>query len=329
MLDKYLGKRLKKTLATQHAGGAYDCARELILEHDCDLVVACGGDGTNNEVLNGIMSVTTEKQLQEPSVAMAILPIGTGNDFARAIKLYEHTSNIRELHEKNVRTIAEKGKVLKIDVGSVLCAPKDWKSETPIDPDTVYENATSHRWFLNECGAGYSASIIDAINNTSMIFSKQFTFSFYSIWQQFTYENKLTSFEMLVPDPNDKNKTTVHRDAEIVQLLSVGNGRYFGAGMKVNPDAIINDGIFDVCMIGDGNIIDALSVVPQLYKGTHTKHRKVNAYKCTEFRAFNTRKDDITYVQADGEVVGRLPAIWKCHPSTLKFIISQECPELQ
>ncbi len=160
-----------------------------------------------------------------------------------------------------------------------------------------------------------------------MIFSKQFTFSFYALWQQFTYENKLTSFEMKVPDVNNPNEITTHRDAEILQLFSIGNGRYFGAGMLANPEAKINDGQFDVCTIGDGGIVDALTVVPGLYKGTHVKNSKIHTYKCNEFRAFNTRKDDVTPVQTDGEVVGRLPAIMKMHTAFLKFIISPLCPD--
>jgi diacylglycerol kinase (ATP) len=295
------------------------------LEHDCDLVVASGGDGTNNEVLNGIMSVMTEKRLEAPPCAMTVLPIGTGNDFARSVGLYDNKQSIPDLHEKNIRNIATDGKVLAIDVGSILCAPKSWKPEK-INPDTVYENATEQRWFLNECGAGYSASIIDTVNNSSMIFSKQFTFSFYSLWQQFTYENKLTSFEMLVPQ--DDTKCSIHRDAEILQLFSVGNGRFFGAGMRVNPNAKINDGLFDICTIGDGGIVDALSVVPGLYKGTHVNHSKIRTYKCNEFRAFNPRKDDLTYIQSDGEIVGRLPGIWKMHHQFLKFIVSDQCPDL-
>jgi diacylglycerol kinase family enzyme len=290
------------------------------LEHECDLVVACGGDGTNNEVLNGIMSVYTEKQTPEPC-AMAVLPIGTGNDFARSAGLYDPKKSIAELHETNIKVLASQGTVMRLDLGSVLCAPKEFQPEK-IDPDTIYENATASRWFLNECGAGFSASIIDTVNNSKMIFSKHFTFSFYSLWQQFTYENKLTSFEMIQEDGQ------THRDAEILQLFSVGNGRFFGAGMRVNPKARMNDGLFDICTIGDGGIIDALSVVPGLYKGTHVKHGKIRTYKCSEFRAFNPRKDDHTVIQADGEIVGKLPGIWKMHKGILPFVVSKECEDL-
>jgi diacylglycerol kinase (ATP) len=324
LLNKHFKDRIKQIIPTTKAGDAFECARKLILEKECDLIVACGGDGTNNEVLNGIMSASNDKGINEPACAMAILPIGTGNDFARSIGLYDNHTSVSDLHARNIRTIASDGKVIKIDVGSVKCAPKEWKSEKQIDPDTVYNYATVNRYFLNECGAGFSASIIDTVNNSSMIFSKQFTFSFYSLWQQFTYENKLTSFEMLVPDANDPNKTTILRDAEILKLVAVSNGRYFGAGMIINPGAKINDGIFDVCTIGDGGIIDALTVVPGLYKGTHVNNSKIHTYKCKSFRAFNTRKDDITPVQTDGEIVGRLPAIWTMHASFLKFIVSSE-----
>jgi diacylglycerol kinase (ATP) len=208
------------------------------------------GDGTAHEVLNGILDATNG---ESPSCTFAIIPSGTGDDFARSVGLlFPEISDQKQKYEEIVKILASTGKVIKIDVGSV-------------DP-TPFEGKQKHReWYLNESSFGFSADVIQSVNEqTKFWISKDFTFQSKSLTMQFTYQNKEIELTFL-----DKNDSVIAQHTGIHQLCAVSNGQYFGAGMQINPGALANDGEFNVCAFGDVNAWNIMWIIPNVYKVIH------------------------------------------------------------
>jgi diacylglycerol kinase family enzyme len=103
-----------------------------------------------------------------------------------------------------------------------------------------------------------------------------------------------------------------------VCTVIVNNGRYGGGGMYTAPGADLSDGLFDVMIVGDISKPDFLVSLPRLYKGTHVTHPKVTMLKAKEIEIEARKK---MALQADGELLGELPARIRVLPSALKIII--------
>jgi len=103
-----------------------------------------------------------------------------------------------------------------------------------------------------------------------------------------------------------------------VCTVVMNNGRYGGGGMFTAPHASINDGYFDVMIIGDLSKPDLLWSLPRIYKGTHLTHPKVTMKKAKEIEI---RSAQPMQLQADGELLGQVPARFRILPSVLKVII--------
>jgi diacylglycerol kinase (ATP) len=93
------------------------------------------------------------------------------------------------------------------------------------------------------------------------------------------------------------------------------NGRYFGGGMFIAPNAALDDGLFDLVLLGDLNKIEVVANLPRLYKGTHITHPKIKVYHASEIQV---SAQEPLLVQADGELVGQAPATFRVVPGALR-----------
>jgi diacylglycerol kinase family enzyme len=100
--------------------------------------------------------------------------------------------------------------------------------------------------------------------------------------------------------------------------ICIANGRYWGGGMKVAPAAKLNDGKFDVVILGDFGLIEILTKSFRLYSGTHLKLEKVGFARGTRIEA-SAAKDEAVLLEVDGETPGRLPATFELIPAALKI----------
>ena len=92
----------------------------------------------------------------------------------------------------------------------------------------------------------------------------------------------------------------------------VANGRYFGGGMKMCPDADVGDGLLDVVMIGDVTKRDLALTMPKIYRGTHLPHPKAEALRV---RVVTVETDEPVPVELDGEQPGTTPARFEVLPA--------------
>jgi diacylglycerol kinase (ATP) len=112
-----------------------------------------------------------------------------------------------------------------------------------------------------------------------------------------------------------------HQLEKDVFVIAVANGPGYGGGMQVAPDARPDDGVFDVCVIGALSRAEVLRLVPMMYSGGHRTHAAVEFVRCTKLAA---RSAANVHCQADGELVGRLPATFTIHPGGLQCVTGRQ-----
>jgi diacylglycerol kinase (ATP) len=224
-----------ETLLSERSGHLTELAEDAA-RSGASLVVAVGGDGTLNEVVNGLMRADRKPEL-------AIIPLGTGMDFVR-------TYRIPTRFEDAVRT-ALTGGTRQIDVGRV--SYRTWSGEA------------AERYVANVGSVGMSAAVAQRANGMSKALGGRTTF-FYALVRVFlAWRNTLVHVDL----DGEERSGRMH---DVV----VANGRYHGGAMMLAPEARPDDGLFDVLLIGDVNKLDFVTTAPKLYRGTHLSHPKVD-----------------------------------------------------
>jgi diacylglycerol kinase (ATP) len=100
-------------------------------------------------------------------------------------------------------------------------------------------------------------------------------------------------------------------------LVAVGNCAAYGGGMRIVPDAQPNDGLLDVCLVKNLSRLEVLRLLPRLYSGGHVGHSAVEILRCRSLTADATEH---VLCQADGELVGELPARFELRPAALRCV---------
>jgi diacylglycerol kinase family enzyme len=101
----------------------------------------------------------------------------------------------------------------------------------------------------------------------------------------------------------------------------VGNGQYYGGGIRSAPDAAVDDGLFQLVTIGDVTFPEVVWNLPRFRRGTHLAHPKIDSYLGKCLRA--TSKESVL-IEMDGELVGTLPAVFEMIPGALLIKVSEE-----
>jgi YegS/Rv2252/BmrU family lipid kinase len=222
------------TLFSERPGQLIELA-EQAARGGAELVVSVGGDGTLNEVVNGLVRAGAATEL-------ATIPLGTGMDFVR-------TYGIPTRFEDAVRT-ALRGTTRTIDVGRVVY--REWSG---------IEN---ERYVANVGSVGMSAAVAQRANGMSKALGGKATF-FYALARVFfEWENTLVSVQL----------DDARREARMHDVI-VANGQWHGGAMHLAPEAQPDDGLFDVVLIGDVTKRDFVTTAPKLYKGTYLAHPKI------------------------------------------------------
>ena len=242
----------------------------------CRLIAAVGGDGTIHEVVNGLV---IDGQVPE-GVVLGAISCGTGSDFARTVGLMqEPLAAARRLVHGSDR---------RIDLGVIHC----WR-----------EGQEIVEYFPNAAGLGFDGEVALRVNRKSKAGGGTIPYLISLVATLITYENKPVVVTL-------DDRTLQQRANAIV----AANGRYFGGGMHIAPDATPDDGLFDVVIIGDVTKLELLLQVPRVYRGTHLTHPKVDVYRSRTVRVESAQR---LLLQADGEYVGEAPAAFRLLPGAL------------
>ena len=262
-------------LLSERRGHLGELAREAALAGS-RLLVVVGGDGSINEVVNGLAGI-------ENPPAVALIPRGTGGDFVRTFGIPDDIAAAAR--------VALTGDTQAIDLGRV-----SYRSWDGTDGSALFANVAS---------AGMSGAIAQRANDTSKALGAKAsylwaTFAVFAGWS--AVETRLT-----VDD-----ETRSGRMFDVV----VANGRFFGGGMKMCPDAVPGDGLLDVVTIGDVTKRDLVLTMPKIYRGTHLPHPKAEALRG---RVVTVETDEPVPVELDGEQPGTTPARFEVLPGALRL----------
>ena len=270
---------------TELTGGpaeATEITREA-LRSGSTRVVCVGGDGTLNEVVNGFFD--EDGSAIAENAALGIIPAGTGGDFRKSLNL---------TNDLNMAvTRLSSGQTRAIDVGRV-----DFGDGT-------------HRFFVNIAECGMGGEVVARVNRSKRKGGGLRGTAVF-LWVSLASLMKYRGCDL-----------TIEVDGVVVKRklrnLVIANGKYFGGGMKVAPDALIDDGYFDVVLVGMTSRLDALKGIPGLYKGSHITRKEVKVSRAREIRV-STEDSEPVLFDLEGEQTGQVPARITCVAGALNVL---------
>jgi YegS/Rv2252/BmrU family lipid kinase len=272
---------------TKGPGDATQLTREA-LRAGAERIVAIGGDGTVNEVVNGFFD-DAGKPIA-PEASFALIPYGTGGDFRRTFKLPTEVAGAVAVIKANHRR--------KIDVGRLRFVA------TSGEP--------AHRMFANIASFGVSGVVDRMVNESGKKFGK-LGFVWNTARAAWSYKNKRVQLTF-DDQPSNRVEATIN-------TVAVANGKYFGGAMKIAPDAEPDDGSFDVVVMGDLSFFDIVTKGRRVFKGAHLGMEEVSQRRAKIVEAEAIDPNDVVELDVDGEAPGRLPARFEILPSSLWFVV--------
>jgi len=251
------------------------------LREGYELIVALGGDGVINEVVNGFFE---GGKPVSPDATLGILPFATGSDFVKTVGIpRDFRAAVKHLNGFSVKPC---------DVGLI--------SSEGIDGQQIL------RYFINVAECGVGADVVARVNRTTKGFGGQASFTWSILRTMLFYRNKTISYSV------DKGQ---EKEAPINNLI-VANGRFFGAGLQPAPEAQIDDGLFDVAVIGDIGFVKGVRNLDKFRDGTYLNLPYVTFQRG---KSVSARCTEQVLIEADGEVIGKLPATFELLPSAIRL----------
>jgi YegS/Rv2252/BmrU family lipid kinase len=253
------------------------------------LIIACGGDGTISEAANGILQSGAGAEL-------GILPSGTGGDFRRTLDVPKRGAD--------AAAALAGGRSVQVDVGRVEFLDR--------------AGARAERYFLNVASCGMGGEVIRRVeeNSSGWLASASRRVA----GGQAAYA--LASLQSAVSFVRPTLRIRLDEQPEFrlaVVNLCIANARYFGGGMKIAPEAKLNDGLLDVVVVGDVNTLRILTNVYRLYLGTHLGLREVQHARARRIQVSADNSSEQVLIEIDGELAGTLPATFEILPRALRL----------
>jgi YegS/Rv2252/BmrU family lipid kinase len=277
---------------TSRVGEGRTLAREAA-RRGAELVVALGGDGTVSEVASGLLGAAEEAGSEEAPCALGYLPCATGGDLRRTL------GSPDEIAEA-ARRIAT-GRERLLDAGRI-----DY---------TDFNGRTRRGHFLNVASCGLSGLVDHLVNDSPKALPGKAAFLLASLRATARYKNPAVRIRL---DDRPGGAPALCEELRLY-LLAVANGGYFGGGMHIAPEAAIDDGLFDVVLLGDLSRLEALQLGARIYRGEHTGLPKVRTARARSVRAEPVDRSAKVLLDVDGETPGKLPATWSVLPGALRY----------
>jgi len=269
-------------LQTHHSRHSVELAQE-VTQKSCDYLIAVGGDGTLNEVLNGMINANIPTN-EYP--VLGCLPRGSANDFSRTIS---PPKNISQLKQAILNKSALKIDIGKVEVGSAASIPQ---------------------YFINIAGLGLGPEVVKIMEGSDKVFG-----------------SKATYFSAIIKGFLSYKKRTIKCESEdwswegSLLQMAVANGRFFGDGICVAPDALANDGVFHVSLFGELSLMDYLRNLGNLKKGKKINHKGAHYFTTKQLKITSTAMRSCG-IETDGEYAGESPATITVVPNAIRIISS-------
>lgn len=256
--------------ATQQAGDEYSLTARAI-DEGFETIIAVGGDGTWSHVADVIVD-------SGAPVRFGVLPSGTGNDFGRNLGLAYGDP------EGAVKSLAS-GRSTRVDIGRIATP------SSPAEPGKRTSEAPRPRHFLNLVGFGFDIAVIDAAADARFLRGPLLY--------------KITALQQLFRFPGLELSLT-ERDAGVKRsgrhlILTITNGKFFGGGFPMAPEAEVQDGTLHACLISDASPMERMKLFGAAEKGKHVHLDKAEVIPST---GFSLDFGGPIRFEADGDVFG-------------------------
>ena len=216
-------------------------------------------------------------------VDLAVLPRGTGTDFVREFGISTRPAE--------AAAVALGGRVRTLDLGRVTY--RAWSGGEAVG------------WFANVASAGMSGAIAKRTNESSKAMGGKASY----LWSTLAVFSRWHADVVTVTVDGEQREATMHD-------VIVANCRYFGGGMKICPEAVPDDGLFDVLLLGDLTKRDLILTLPKAYSGKHLPHPKAELLRGS---VVTVDAEEPLPVELDGEQPGTTPVRFELVPGALRL----------
>lgn len=261
---------------TSRKGEAVELAQKAA-DNGAELIVSVGGDGTVNEVVNGIMA-------SKNNPSLGIIALGWANDFIKSTNI---PSDMIEACKILIR-----GKIKEIDIGII----------------------NKKIYFANICGVGFDAEVAQLANqmkskHPNLHILSGFVYVFATV-------KKLLS-------PFSYHQVKIKFDGQEIHskilFIAISNGKFYGGRFKITPEAILDDGWLEICIVEEMGRLKYLMSIPKVFKGTHESIKGINFYRAKEV---TIQSSELILAQISGEVIdGQKEFYITLLPKSLKLIV--------
>lgn len=246
-------------------------------------IIVVGGDGTMNEVVNGIFK---QKVVPTTDITLGMISVGTGNDWIR-------TFNISTDYAEAVAVLRKESTLLQ-DAGIVKYQDS---------------NCEKSRYFINMAGLGFDGLVAQKTNrdkdlgrSNPLVYLKNLVASLFAYKSA---ETKVTVDGRVIADK--------------IFSISIGIGQYNGGGMRQAPDALPDDGLFDLTLIKDMKKLSVVASIRRLYNGTIGQHKRVMTLVGKNIRI---ESETPILLETDGESLGHSPFEFQIVPKSIRVIVN-------
>ena len=271
---------------TAYQGHAISLVRDSITEKGYKNIISVGGDGTNNEVINGIF---TQERFPTTEITMGTIPVGTGNDWRRTFNFPEGYPQLVE--------IIKNGHVFPHDVGKVA----------------YYNDGDAKvRYFLNAAGTGLNEMVCNRTNKLKSE-GKGGSVRYMLNTASCLFQFKCVRIKLEIDDQE------VLED-EILSI-SVGNGRFNGGGMMMMPHAFPDDGLFDITVVKKVGMLKFAANISNIYDGTFVdKLKEVTLYRGKKIRITSIPAHQLL-LETEGETLTNSPFEFEMLPKAINMVV--------
>jgi len=245
ILPALIQKFSVEVVETKYSNHATQLAKEAAL-NQCDVILSAGGDGTLNQVLNGMRLANSPR---EP--VLGIIPLGSGNDFAAMMKISGEADQLIALLQSD--------KTRMIDVGKVSYTTKQGGSE--------------EKYFINACSLGMGPATVLRLEKLPRWLGTSFRY-YASVLNTF-FTHPTERFEVHTPDWNWKGSARV---------IAIANGQSFGNKIYIAPDGQPDDGLFSVFIATDMPLLRFLRILQEVKSKKIVNDSRVIYYTANELK---------------------------------------------
>ncbi len=257
---------------------------EHAMHQGATTIIAVGGDGTLNEIVNGFCR---QPDSLRRHTQLAIILQGTGGDFAKSWAVHP---SMTELAYAITRKISHPCDVVNMRMNPVFDGP--------------YK-----RYYINVADIGVGGQVVEIVNNSSKFLGGPLTF--------FLAGLRATLFQYRNAPMQITLDGQVIRSDSAYYFVAVANGQYFGSGMHIAPDARCDDGLFDVVLIGNLRLPTKFYFAWKLYRGRAYELRKVRVLRG---QRLTINAPQPVFIEADGELVGTTDAQFEIVPAAINIV---------